>query len=185
MEPRKTKKLLEILRWADRMYHPNLFISIQIPFEAKTEDMDAFMRQAWLIIKRAEKNLLGRYWVSKHYRFVGFCERGQDKTWHAHLLLACHDRDKATVEAAFAAAGEYYKRTRRTEAVPDILIKEITGLKGVIRYCTKQLGLDRLAHVRSEHIFLSEEIFNHGSSRFQACCTNLSINNQARNTICH
>lgn len=165
MKPRITKELLEILGWIYRMYHPNLFISIQIPFEAKTEDRDAFMRQVWLIVKRAEKNLLGRYWVSKHYRFVGFCERGQDKTWHAHLLLACHDRNKAAVEAAFAAAGEYYKRTRRTEAVPDILIEEIDGLFWVVRYCVKQLGLDWLAHVRSAQIFLSEEIFNHASSR--------------------
>ena len=165
MKPRITKELLEILVWIYRMYHPNLFLSIQIPFEAKTEDKDAFMRQVWLIVKRAEKNLLGRYWVSKHYRFVGFCEHGQDVTWHAHMLLSCHDRAPSEVEAAFAAAGEYYKRTRRTGAAPDILIEEVTGLYGVVRYCTKQLGLDWLAHLRSEQVFLSEEIFNNGSSR--------------------
>ena len=65
MKPRKTKELLEILWWIYSMYHPNLFLSIQIPFETKTEDKDAFMRKVWLIVKRAEKNLLGRYWVSK------------------------------------------------------------------------------------------------------------------------
>jgi len=38
-------------------------------------------------------------------------------------------------------------------------------LGGLVGYCTKHLGLDYLAHINSDRVFLSEEIFNHDSSR--------------------
>lgn len=168
MNTKKTKDIFDILRWTEKTYNPNLFISLQLPFETKTDDRDCFERNLWLIVKRAEKNLLGRHWVGKHYRFVGFYELGRDDMWHAHLLMACPDRDQSEIEVAFAEAGEHYKRTRRTDLAPDICIEKITALGGLVGYCTKQLGLDYLAHINSDRVFLSEEIFNHDSRRRQS-----------------
>ena len=162
---REIKRLREIREWLRDIYQVTHFISLQLPFDVKTDDFDVAMHHIWLITKWAEKNLLKRHWVSKYYRFAGFAERGRDGTWHAHLLLSCPDRSTQEIVAAFACAGEKYRKDRRTNDIPDIDIRKITGLKRLVRYCTKQLGLDYLTRIDTDRIFISEDLFNRQSSR--------------------
>ena len=158
--------LQEIVDWIKGEYRPTHFISIQMPFEAKTTDIEAFTKGLHYLLRRAQRELLGRYWVSKHYRFIIAFENGRSGNWHAHMLFSCPDRTIYEIRNAFDKAGTDYRKQRRTRDIPNIDIRPITNnLNRVVKYCTKEAVLGQHGRFSSERIDMSENMFNHRSGR--------------------
>lgn len=148
-----------VIEWIVK-HAADYLLSMQLPAETKTRRLETFMRTMKLICRDLERELLGKHWIRKPYLFDGFCERGRDKTWHVHILLACPDRTPEQLKIALDRVGEKYRQRRRTSKAPDIDVKQTYDLYWVADYCVKQLGLDRLAHIRSEQYFRAETLFD-------------------------
>jgi len=165
-----------VIEWIkERSPNADYFLSIQLPKECKTIRLETFESSIRQICRYLERELLGRHWITKAYRFDGFYEKGKDlacrahiydpgqlSTWHAHILLTCPNRTAEQLKIALDRVGEKYRQRRRTCKAPDIVVKSIYELGGVVGYCTKQLGLGRLAHIRSNQFFSTETLFNIG-----------------------
>lgn len=154
----------ELLEWIEK-HEADYFLSIQFPEETKTSRRKTFMRIIKLLCRDLERELLGKHWIRKPYRFDGFCERGRDRAWHVHILLTCPNRTLEQLKIALDRVGEKYRQRRRTSKAPDIDVKQTYDLYWVADYCVKQLGLVRLAHVRSERYFTAETLFDISASR--------------------
>lgn len=174
--------LTEILDWIEQVYAPNYFISIQPPTEIKSNDPWIIKRHSWWICKKLEKALLGRYWGKQFYPFVGFYEHGKgNELLHVHILLSCPDRTLENIEVAFATVCKDYQKTFKTICPPNINVKGIYALDGLMPYCTKQLGLGRLEHIPTQNVFISEEYFGHVSSKSKELLTEFERKTNLRN----
>ncbi|MCM1293934.1 MAG: hypothetical protein NC311_00015 [Muribaculaceae bacterium] len=155
----KTKGLEDIQNLVSQGYNPTHMVSLQLPFEAKTTGLERFLDDLWRIVRGAERKLLGRHWINKPYPFIGFCERGRDKHWHAHILISCGTRPTEEVCQAFTKSGLFYQKSHRTDNAPDIDVRQVYDTNGATEYCSKQLRLDDTKHIRSWRIFTSETLF--------------------------
>ena len=74
---------------------PNYMLTLQLPYSHKAYKFERFRSHVKNIMKKIEKNLIGKKWNKHHYPFVIFYEnKGGLEPWHAHIL--CNFTDKIT-----------------------------------------------------------------------------------------
>ena len=174
----------ETMRWMKNTYRPTHFISIQLPHERKTDKLCECEMDIKFLMKLMEKELLGRRWSTKFYRFAVIYEEGEKGLLHAHVVLSCPDRDTLEIDDAMTKAGDHYRRLYRTQKAPDIHVEDIYNEEGPFGYCSKQLDEYRLQRIRSNWLSTSETMFDRHSRRplnvslaFENICTRLNDRN--------
>ena len=107
------------------------------------------------IVKRYEKELVGRHWNKKPVHFIGFAEQGKHKIWHWHLLLWAFQYTDAELQSALVKTIQYMNLDVKTMDIRPI---DRTPWK-LDKYNVKELFANGNLHFNSDRIFTSETLF--------------------------
>ncbi len=128
---------------------PNYFISIQPPFDRKTQYIPQYEEETKFIMKQFEKALLGRRWNKHHFPFVIISENDTGKsTWHSHILgnftniLTGQQIAQDQLEHAMDKADHSYRVKYGTKKGINVKIDRLDNeqsVKKAASYCTKEI----------------------------------------------
>lgn len=149
---------------------PNCLITIQMPYTHKTKNFERFRSYVRVVMKKVEKDLLGKKWNKFHYRFIVFYENCNNlTTWHAHII--CNFKNEHTgisetfdnIENACAQANHAFRTDYSSKKDLEIhvsMLENIDQTEKAINYCQKELWhecLDKSSVIRME---FSDDIFS-------------------------
>lgn len=148
----KLKK--EIIDWLYE-FAPTHFISIQLPTEQRTNNLEISIKYLKSIMKYFQKQLSPRRWNKKHLVFIVFCENNAFD-WHFHIFLKNDRYSDLQLENTINKTN---KKFNFSESV--INIEPITKSPDkVYSYGVKAIFADSINKFDSFRIFLSTDIFN-------------------------
>jgi hypothetical protein len=130
--------------------HFTYFLSVQLPnptgyYELSIERLEVLM-------KRFQKELIGRSWHKKHLPFIGIVERGDDKIYHYHLLIRANDYTYEQLQSAINATCGYMKITAKT-----FNLQKINRTPEILStYCTKEMTTENVGG----RVIASDDLFN-------------------------
>lgn len=150
---------------ADKFF---FFITINLPFSAKTYDLYRFITIIRYLLSKFEKRLLGgkESWKRHPYKFYAFCENQFNTTpWHIHLLapfinpITNTQLSVSFVDWCLDGANKKFIRqyTGDRGADYDIKLVPYSQLRNLIRYCTKELYFDGI--VNADRIYTPDILF--------------------------
>ena len=144
------------------------FITISLPFSAKTNDLYRFITIIRYLLSKFEKRLLGgkESWKRHPYKFYAFCENQFNTTpWHIHLLapfinpITNTQLSVSFVNWCLSGANKNFIRQYTGDKGADYKIKLVpySDLQQVIKYCTKELYFD--GTVNADRIYTPDILF--------------------------
>ena len=144
------------------------FITISLPFSAKTNDLYRFITIIRYLLSKFEKRLLGgkESWKRHPYKFYVFCENQfNTTTWHIHLLapfinpITNTQLSVSFVNWCLSGANKKFIRQYTGDKGADYKIKLVpySDLQRVIKYCTKELYFDGTMH--TDRIYTPDILF--------------------------
>lgn len=130
-------------------------LTIKLPLWAITPNLNEANKVLYKIIKRFEKELVGRAWYKHPVHFVGFAELGKHKVWHWHLLLWAQ---QYTDEQLTSAVTKTAKRMNLTDK--RIFVCPITTRPDYLNaYCVKEIVVNNDRHINTERFICSDVLF--------------------------
>ena len=77
-------------KWLNDTFHPTYFLTVQLPDNKKSANLDNAKEHLRNIMKAFEKSLMNN-WNKHHLSFIAFAELGISDEWHFHILFN-HER---------------------------------------------------------------------------------------------
>jgi len=147
---------MKIREWLD-MESYSYFLTAKLPLLQKTESYRVATKRFARIMGTFERELIGRHWYKKHWRFVGSMETGDSGFWHIHLLFY---NDYVFSEAQLGYA--IFETWEKHNLAPDSLyLQEIDHTpERVNSYCLKEIRADINGHFNGDRFITSEILFN-------------------------
>lgn len=168
------RKMTKVLRGSvtDWLYEfaPTHFISIQLPTNQRSVNLEKSVNRLKDIMKTFEKSLSPRHWHRKHLIFICFAEK-KPGSWHFHLFLK---NDRYTEEKLMSRIEYTAKKYKFSDTVIDIEPITYTPDR-VFYYGNKELVADINGKFNSFRVILSTYLFNISSKHAQ------TIQKQAQN----
>lgn len=168
MQSIKTAKLRqELNQWLYNTYHPNYFLSLRLSKHKETFNYDKGYHEAWRILKKFEKVLIGKKWTKKHLPFIMFAENHHGySTWHYHILF---NGDKFS-EKQLKSAVYWTKLDLKLANYTIDLRKGACTPKRLRDYCTKELKVKYMDEIETDRIIFSDVLFGiQDKYRFMPC----------------
>ncbi len=141
--------------WINDKYKPTHFLTVQLPDNLKTSNLDNAKSHLKNIMKAFEKSLMNN-WKRHHLPFIAFAELGLSQDWHFHILF---NQGKYTDEELQNAI----TKTNLREKLPSYCLdsKPIeNNLSLVDFYCSKKMKVYFNNKFDSDRIILSDCLFN-------------------------
>lgn len=73
-------------QWLNETFHPTYFLTVQLPDNKKSTNLDNAKEHLRNIMKAFEKSLMNN-WKRHHLLFIAFAELGISDNWHFHILF--------------------------------------------------------------------------------------------------
>lgn len=131
------------------------YLVVDLPLDRKHYDFEHATKFLKTVIKRFEKELVGRYWHKRPVRFVGIAEQGNFHIWHWNLLLSAFKYTDIEMVNAVTKTTNYMKLDSKTMNIQPIKPEN----ERLSDYCVKELTVNFNFHVNSDRIFTSETLF--------------------------
>lgn len=151
-----TKKALS--DWIDAYYNPTHFFTIQYPYYMKTGNSDKSRWYLKLIMSKFERQLLKRHWNKKHLPFIVCAEKGENNSWHHHILF---NNGEFTEEKLHNVLYMTRKRLSFLK-LPHYAFRLLPIMhddQRVYDYCTKEMKFYINGNFDSDRIILSHDLF--------------------------
>lgn len=154
--PEQTEKVQQIINdWLDEFMFSHYF-TIKVPLGAYKSGFDGSYKILRKIVKRYEKELVGRYWHKNPVHFIGIAELGERKIWHWHLLLWGHKYTDEQLQTALIKTRDYMELSENTLDIRPITYTP-SRLNG---YNTKEIIADNHGRFNTDRIICSDIIFD-------------------------
>ena len=141
--------------WLGTMYFSH-YLVIDLPLNRKYYNFDQATEFFKIVIKRFEKELVGRHWNKHPVHFLGIAELGDFHIWHWNLLLEASNYTNTELQNAVTKTTDYMKLDLKT-----MDLQPITRTKEVLNgYVVKELQANKTFRVDSDRIFTSKTLFN-------------------------
>ena len=144
-----------LIKWINEIYHPTAFLTIQLPDNLKTENIDKAKEHLRLAMSHFEKQLLGRDWIKYHLPFICFMEEGISGCWHFHILF---NQGKFKPWHLWLALDNTLKHFEWSDYCMHLDIITADKVKA-ISYCLKEIGVNINGHFDSNRFIFSDELF--------------------------
>ena len=144
----------EFNKWLNDTFQPTYFLTVQLPDNKKSANLDNAKEHLRNIMKAFEKSLMNN-WNRHHLRFIAFAENGISTDWHFHILFNQGKFIEQELQNAVLAA------TIR-ENLPFYCLKldKIDeNMLTVDSYCTKEIKIYWNGKFDSDRIIFSECLF--------------------------
>lgn len=151
-----TKVKEELTKWINNTYKPNYLMTIQLPENLKSNNIDYSTNHLQKIMQCFERNLLKRHWNKKHLPFIAFAENGISKDWHFHLLL--NSQDFTDIELDIAVLKTILELDLSTYCIR--LDKIEDGIAKVESYTLKEIKIKDFSKFDSSKIITSHNLFD-------------------------
>ena len=145
----------KLFNWIETIYHPTVFMTIQLPNHLKTENMEIVQERIRSVMAYFERQLLGRDWHKYHLPFICFMESGKNGFWHAHILF---NQGKFKPWHLWLAADNTLRDFGWSDYCINLDIMN-ADKKRVISYCYKEIKINMNGHFDSTRLILSDELF--------------------------
>ena len=76
----------EFNKWLNDTFQPTYFLTVQLPGNKKSANLDNAKEHLRNIMKAFEKSLMNN-WNKHHLSFIAFAELGISDEWHFHILF--------------------------------------------------------------------------------------------------
>ena len=140
--------------WINDTYKPTHFLTIQLPDNLKTSNLDNAKSHLKNIMKAFEKSLIHN-WNRHHLPFIAFAELGLSQQWHFHILL---NQGKFTEEELQNAIIKTNWREKLPSYCLDLKPIE-NNLSLVDFYCSKEMKVYFNNKFDSDRIIISHDLF--------------------------
>ena len=144
----------DVQDWLGTMYFSH-YLVIDLPLNRKHYEFDQATEFFKIVIKRFEKELVGRHWNKKPVHFIGIAELGDFHIWHLNLLLWSFQYTDEQLQTAVTKTSKYMNLDK---GVMDIQPIEYTRYR-LNGYNSKELKSDDKFHMDSNRIFSSDMLF--------------------------
>lgn len=132
------------------------YLVIDLPMNRKHYDFEKATKYLKTIVKRFEKELVGRHWNKHPVHFLGIAESGDFHIWHWNLLLEASTYTDTELQNAVKSTTNYMKLDIKT-----MDLQPINQTKEVLNgYVVKELQASKTFHIDSDRIFTSKTLFN-------------------------
>ena len=150
-----TKQLQQQIKdWLGYMSFSH-YLVIDLPLNRKHYDFKKATKYLKTIVKRFEKELVGRHWNKKPVHFIAFVEKGKFHIYHWNLLLWAF---QYTDQELQTAVDKTLKYMNLDDSVMEIQPIEYTRYR-LNGYNSKELKSDNKFHMDSNRIFSSDMLF--------------------------
>lgn len=140
--------------WLDNKIFSH-YLTVDLPMSVQHYNYDKAQIVLRNIVKRYEKELVGRHWNKHPVHFVGFAEQGEHKIWHWHLLLWAFQYTNNELQSALVKTTNYMNLDNNT-----LDIRPINRTPWILNnYNIKELKADGKLRFDSDRIFTSDMIF--------------------------
>ena len=146
----------ELKKWIDNTYSPKYLMTIQLPDNLKSENLEHSITHLKNIMKDFERLLLHRHWNKKHIPFIAFAEKGVSEDWHFHLLF--NGGNFTYLELKTAIQNIILKQRLPKYCLQIDEIKD--GIAKVEYYTIKEIRVEDYKHFDSDRMILSHDLFN-------------------------
>jgi len=132
------------------------YLVIDLPLNRRHYDFKKATKYLKTIVKRFEKELIGRHWNKHPVHFLGIAESGDYHIWHWNLLLEASKYTDTELQNAVTSTTNYMKLDLKT-----MDLQPINRTKEVLNgYVVKELQANKTFHIDSDRIFTSKTLFN-------------------------
>lgn len=146
----------ELTKWIDNTYSPKYLMTIQLPENLKSNNLEYSINHLKSIMRDFERFLLKRHWNKKHLPFIAFAENGISKDWHFHLLL--NGDNFSYTDLKIAIYRIILKQNIPTYCIQ--LDKIEDGMAKVESYTIKEIKITDFNKFDSDRMILSQDLFN-------------------------
>lgn len=144
----------QVSEWLNNKYFSH-YLVVDLPFNRKHYGFEQATEYLKIIVKRFEKELVGRHWNKKPVHFIAFVEKGKFHIYHWNLLLWAF---QYTDQELQTAVDKTLKYMNLDDSVMEIQPIEYTRSR-LNDYNVKELESDNKFHINSDCIFTSETLF--------------------------
>ena len=157
MQDLKTIKLRQELNvWLYDTYKPDYFLTIQLSKHRKTFNREKADKEVWRMLKKFEKEVIGRNWHRKHLPFVLFAENHHGRsTWHYHCLFNSGKYTRDELLNAVYRTRLHLRLSKHTMC----LKPEVCTPERLRDYCTKELKVRYIDEVETDRMIVSDVLF--------------------------
>ena len=146
----------ELTKWIDNTYNPKYLMTVQLPENLKSNNLEHSINHLKSIMRDFEKFLLKRHWNKKHLPFIAFAENGISKDWHFHLLL--NGDNFSYIDLKIAIYRIILKQNIPAYCIQ--LDKIENGIAKVESYTLKEIKIKDFSKFDSDRMILSQDLFN-------------------------
>ena len=144
----------DVQEWLGTMYFSH-YLVVELPMNRKHYTFKQATKYLKTIVKRFEKELVGRHWEKQPVHFVGIAEWGDFHIWHWNLLLWAFQYTDEQLQTAITKTLKYMKLDEKVMKIKPI---EYTRYR-LNGYNSKELKADRKNHCYSNRVFFSNTLF--------------------------
>ncbi|MBD5405912.1 hypothetical protein HDR59_05185 [bacterium] len=146
----------ELKKWIDNTYSPKYLMTIQLPDNLKSENLEHSITHLKNIMKDFERLLLHRHWNKKHIPFIAFAEKGVSEDWHFHLLFNGGNFTYLELETAIQNIISKQRLPKYCLQIDEIK----NDIAKVEYYTIKEIKITNYKHFDSDRMILSHDLFN-------------------------
>lgn len=163
----------ELLKWVGKTFNPSHFLTVQLPDNKKSANLEHAKNNLKNIMKAFEKSLMNN-WERHHLPFIAFAEQGTSQEWHFHILF---NQDRFTEEQLQNAVFMANIREKLPSYCLDL--KPIAdNLDKIEAYCSKEIKIRFHNKLDSDRIIFSDCLFGLKSKRTSSDKQNLTREQQ-------
>lgn len=140
----------ELKKWINDTYTPDYMMTVQLPDNWKSKNLDYSINHLKFIMQDFERLLLHRHWNKKHIPFIAFAEKGISQEWHFHLLFNGGNFTYSELEATIQSIISKQRLPKYCLQIDKIK----DGIAKVEYYTIKEIKVKNYKHFDSDRIIL-------------------------------